>query len=179
MGVAGCAPPPRARAPANLAAPAAAADAPATAAAADAPAETRIEHEGGYYTEDPSGRVMASEMEMAEGKLSYRADKPITETDLGIPLYPGATQVSSNVMSSQNKQGDTRVIIGNFTTADGVETVRAFFAARLKGAQVTDSAYATDFVISRPRESMVRVIIRPAETGGASITVNATLNQAP
>lgn len=53
------------------------------------------------------------------------------EAELGMPIYPGADQ-DGNFASGKNDAGG-EVVMGSFTTEDGMDEVMAFYRKSLKG----------------------------------------------
>jgi len=71
---------------------------------------------------------------------SLEVNHELSETSLGLPIYPGATRLKDNDSATVNiniaNATKVRVLAGKFETPDSVEKVAAFYHDRL-GDQVT------------------------------------------
>lgn len=87
-------------------------------------------------TEKGGGRM---EVNTPEGKATYDTEKKtITEAELGVPVYPGATVEMTNTYEGKTgeagMEGMEHVVL---TTPDDVDKVMAFYKPRLKNAETS------------------------------------------
>jgi len=66
---------------------------------------------------------------------------PITEAELGVPLYPGAALLQAQSSRTANVDGTT--VVGTFETADAPASVAAFYRDHLRGRAPADALMET------------------------------------
>lgn len=84
------------------------------------------------FTEDDDGMTIKTE----EGETSFSSEN-LTEEDLGIPIYPGATMVDEEVSSYMDKdaEGNITSLVASLQTKDPVADVVAWYREQLSGEQ--------------------------------------------
>ena len=70
---------------------------------------------------------------------SFENNVPVSESDLGVPFYPGSTELS--VGSMEAKSASEHVKISMRTTSASPDDVRKFYRSKLN---VTDDSYSQD-----------------------------------
>lgn len=85
-------------------------------------------------TTDGSGKGGRVEIETREGKTVITGEQggTVSEAELGIPVYPGAT-----LKASTKTQGQERGEVYHLTTADSWDKVMAFYKSKLKNVKNT------------------------------------------
>lgn len=128
--------------------------------------------------------------ESAAGKKEVSIDTPVgslevhtdvTEGQLGLPIYPGATRLKNQDSATVNLglpgEQQVHIVAAKFDTADPSEKVRDFYKKRL-GSDVTnfkdrDSEGKTVFEIKRDNQEKI-VSIEPTGTGTRIALVHVT-----
>ncbi len=109
------------------------------------------------------------------GAISVNADEQVSEARLGLPVYPGATQVHDDDSATVNLgilgKRNMGIVVAKFQTADPIDKVRSFYQERL-GSQVTkltwqNSEGETVFEIKHKDDE--RVVTLKSERGGTGI----------
>jgi hypothetical protein len=94
---------------------------------------------------------------------SLEVQKDVNEASLGLPIYPGATQIKEHDTATVNldigDEAKVRILAGKFETPDSVDKVIAFYHDRL-GNQVTkfkekDEEGKTVFEIKHDKQDKV------------------------
>lgn len=106
------------------------------------------------HVEDGAGGKKEVSIQTPVGSLDVAKD--VNEARLGLPIYPGATQVKDNSVTLNmnfGSEGGFRLAVGKFETHDSFGKVKAFYQGRL-GREVTkftdkDSEGKTVFEIKR------------------------------
>lgn len=95
----------------------------------------------------PNSRVVT--VKTPVGNLKIAREKDISDLQLGLPIYPGATRErvggnndSVSVSFNLPSQVDLRVAVAKFDTSDPIEKVREFYKQQL-GGEVTSFARST------------------------------------
>jgi hypothetical protein len=106
---------------------------------------------------------------------SFEVKKDVSEAQLGLPIYPGATRLKDEDSATINlnfggEQG-VHVVVAKFETADDVDKVRSFYQDRV-GADVTkftekNSEGKTVFEIKRNNQE--RIVTLKSAGGGTRI----------
>jgi len=109
------------------------------------------------------------------GGIDVNAGKNVSEAGLGLPIYPGAKQVTDDDSASVNLglpgMQNVRIMVGKFDTPDPVGKVEAFYHARL-GSDVTkytasDSQGKTVFEMKHQDDE--KVVTLKGNSGGTRI----------
>lgn len=108
------------------------------------------------------------EVETDEGKATVTTgeDVKITEAELGVPMYPGATAQASGKFEGQGDKGGQSFEQYTLMTGDSVDKVKAFYKSNLKNVQNTIEQDTPDG----------KVTMFMLESGGKVITVNISSN---
>jgi hypothetical protein len=91
-------------------------------------------------TADQSGQGGKVEIETKEGKavvITGEQGGTVTEAQLGVPVYPGATVKASSKMEGAAAGGEGGVQVYTLTTSDNWEKVAAFYKSNLKNVKGT------------------------------------------
>lgn len=89
--------------------------------------------EGKVEVSEKSGEV---KVKTKEGEATYSQEK-ITEEDLGVPIYPGASLVKEGSTSVRTKteEGEGVFMAASFVTGDSIEEVTEWYRSKLSGKQ--------------------------------------------
>lgn len=79
-----------------------------------------------------------------EAKSAIKVSPIVSEKDLGIPLYPGASVMMSSAETSGKAWAHAEVWL---TTSDSVDKVKGFYQKRLPNADAADSASARGRIV--------------------------------
>jgi len=116
----------------------------------------------------------------AQGNTSVMelGNAKISEADLGVPLYPGASPVANGANRTKTPEGSA--VMAGFESKDGVDKVAGFYREHLRakaaGKQLMDnsSSDAVMLVLADPQgNSAVQVLVNKADSG-SSIQIMAT-----
>jgi hypothetical protein len=87
------------------------------------------------HVSDASGNTKEVSIKTPFGGLEVHKNTGVNEASLGIPLYPGATQVkdqdSATVSLAFGGSNKFRIVAGKFETPDSLSKVRDFYQGRL------------------------------------------------
>lgn len=92
---------------------------------------------GGNVTVKTGGGQQTTEYQTKEGtaKVTTGQKGPITEAELGVPVYPGATVETTVQAQGMPSAGGKSVEVHNLSTTDSFDKVAEFYKSKLKKAQ--------------------------------------------
>ena len=97
----------------------------------------------------------------------------ITEEDLGIVIYPGATQIPHK--GSKIEAGGKKIVMGQFETADAPDKVIDFYASKLKVSGSAIKSEAMNLVTGTLPSGAKITVSAKTEDGKTHINLNASL----
>ena len=88
--------------------------------------EVTVEGEGTGGKVEIKGDEAGGTITTEKGTLEFGTEAEISEEELGIPIYPGATAAhTGRLTQTGEKQG--KVVRASFTTGDSIDKVKAFY----------------------------------------------------
>ncbi len=127
--------------------------------------QTYVGSDGKVTVSEKGGEAKTVEIESGSAKSTVSLEKKtITEKELGVPVYPGATvEVSGNYEGSQEgKQESMQQTM--LTSSDGFEKVFAFYKSNLKNVQ-------SSFNQDTPGGKMAMFSVKSGDKGDISIHI--------
>jgi hypothetical protein len=103
-------------------------------------------------------------------KMSANSSQPVTESDLGVPIYPGATQGKGGL--HMNIAGKS-MVTATFTTSDSKDQVIAFYQNNLgPNARSTTSANGGTISLNKGSgESVSITVVQNTASGDGKTTI--------
>jgi len=108
------------------------------------------------------------------GTVTSGTSATVTAQDIGVPLYPGATQDTGS--SSTTANGTTRVVQAMFWTSDPVSSVTAFYQGKL-GSSLTSMSLGSETIMNYGGGNNAVTIMVDTENGKTKINVIHTVTQ--
>ena len=105
--------------------------------------------------------------------LTLKDGGTITEEDLGIVIYPGATQIPHK--GSKIEAGGKKIVMGQFETADAPDKVIDFYASKLKVSGSAIKSEAMNLVTGTLPSGAKITVSAKTEDGKTHINLNASL----
>ena len=101
--------------------------------------------------------------------MTTEAGKAVTESELGVPVYPGATAENTAKYEGQNGSGMQSIQQFILTTPDSFEKVEAFYKTNLKNVQSNFSQNQGD--------TKTAVFVTGTEKASVSVTIGSEKDQ--
>ncbi len=96
--------------------------------------EVTFEGEEGEGKLEFKGGEMSGTLTTEEGTVAFGTEAKITEEELGLPFYPGATTGQTIASSATGEEGPS-FTQAYFTTPDSVDKVKAFYEDKAAGVR--------------------------------------------
>lgn len=131
--------------------------------------------EGRVTVEEPQeegqGGKLKVESESGETTIEVSEEAP-SEEELGVPVYPGAEYVEGSGVSGKvtsGEGGEFETSGAEFTSADGIEQVAAWYRERL-GEPMVSTPEETTWIF-REESGLITTVILQVEEGLTKITI--------